>query len=167
VATVVEAIAVVAATGLAYVALRKQDRDEQARRRAVDGRISAQAYQARRTLRSWLEDPTRPPGGPSAFATAHEANFVAEVSRHFPAVEARLEQMAGDAPSASPEVAVNVRAAFVVFGRATAQVYREIQRAAKLGERTDQVFTDAMRDFEVCAELLTAAIDPELRNAKI
>ena len=49
---IVEALAVVAATGLAWTSLRKQSRDEQARRKAVDGRISVQAYQTRRTIRS-------------------------------------------------------------------------------------------------------------------
>ncbi len=63
----VEALAVVAATGLAYVSLHEQGKDEATRRAAdrqraderrvaVDARISALAYALRRQLRSWVEE---------------------------------------------------------------------------------------------------------------
>jgi len=67
VATVVEAIAVVVATGLAAYSIWKQRRDDEQRRAveqqraqehraAVDARISALAYALRRQLRSWVDE---------------------------------------------------------------------------------------------------------------
>jgi hypothetical protein len=157
---IAERYAVVVATGVAILALMKQFLDARTRRKAINGRISAQAYMARRTINSWLKDPSRPPPGPSD----EEAKFVKGISEHFPDVERRFELIAADAPEASRSVGRSVRKAFVLFNQATARAHREMYRGEKLGKRDDREFTEALGDFQQCVAPLTQAIDRELRD---
>jgi hypothetical protein len=161
--TTIQTVSGTAAVVLAGIALGKQWRDERRHRKAVDGRISPQAYAARRTLRSWLTDPRL------AILSNHPSfwvQFATSISQHFAATEKRFEQIAADAPDASPAVGDAVRDAYVLFYNATGRVNEAIAAAnvTSSSQGTIQEVQQALKDFELCVDSLTRAIDEKLRD---
>src|SRR5438128_360731 len=125
--------AAIAGTLIAVIALGKQYRDEHNRRKTVDGRISAQAYAARRTIRQgWLDHPLRK-AGPGAGTPRSDVNAGTAIASEFGQVENRFEQMAADAPDATKPVGRAVRDALVVFYRATHRIQADLYRSTLLG----------------------------------
>jgi hypothetical protein len=161
--TIIQTVSAAAAIILAAVALGKQWRDEWRHRKAVDGRISPQAYAARRTLRSWLTDPQLAVLGnhPSFWV-----QFANKISSHFAATEKRFERIAADAPEASPAVGDAVRDAYVLFYNATGRINEALAAANVTGPSpgTIQEIQQALKDFESCIDPLTHAIDEKLRD---
>src|SRR5688500_7007263 len=114
VATIVEAAAVVGATVLAAIALRKQSSDEEARRKSTDASIGADAYLVRRTLRGWIL------AGQHLLSVGGSLTSV-PVAGEDHDVEERLQRAIAGAPHASAPVGTAIREAYALYYQATGQ----------------------------------------------
>jgi hypothetical protein len=160
-----EALAVVAATVLAGVALGTQWADAKARRKSTDAAVGAEAYVVRRTIRSWII----PILHGQALGVPPTVDAVAIVGRQDSgAVEERLQRMVAAAPHASPGIQKAVREAYVLYYKAKGPGPKPPDTLADLQAKPlhvrqaqqDEVFGN----LQACVERLTAAIDPELRD---
>ncbi len=133
--------------------------------RAVDARISAEAYVVRRTVRGWII----PVQHGRALGVPPTVEWVGIVGRQDSgAVEERLQRMVADAPLASPLVGKAAREAYVLYYKAKGPGPKPPESLADLQHQPlnvrqaqeDAVFTNLLE----CVERLTAAIDPELRD---
>ena len=159
-----EAVSVVAATGLAGYAVVKQLGDDKARRQSVDAKIGAEALWVRRTIRGWIIPIQHQQAG---MVPNIDAVVIArkELSG---AVEERLHRMVAEAPHASPHVAKAVGEAYVLYFKAKGPTLRPPEKLDDLQARQPQPVQVpnevVMGDLRACVERLTATIQPELRD---
>src|SRR5712692_1351237 len=139
----------------AIIALVLQGLDKRSRRRAIDARISAEAYALRRQLRSWIV-------GPPLTALVGAIGWATRTQAHFDRAEARFAELVRNIPEASADVAEAVRRAYVLFYTATQRVNEEV---AVGGSPTGvATLNTAYAELEQGAQELDAAIDQELRD---
>jgi len=141
---------------------RKRD---DVRERAVDARISAEAYVVRRTIRGWVVAVEHLRGLGETPALVHVGVAGAEPLR---VVEEQLQRMAADAPLASLQVGEAVREAYVLYYKAKGPGPRPPESLADLQAKAQHVRTAEYQthfdDLQSCLARLTAAIDPALRD---
>lgn len=158
----VNAFSTFAVAFLAIVAIIIQKTKAAAHRRAVDARISAQAFALRRTLASWVD---RDWGmGMNLLATAQY------LSGHFDATEKRVEDMVSSAPDASEDLRRTVRRVYVLFYSATQFLNEGALHASDstLAANTPYEVWDGLDKakelLEECVGVLGAAVDKDLRK---
>lgn len=151
-----EPVSVFAATVLGAIALVPQLLGVRARRRGIDAAISADAYEARRVIRAWILAAQHiqalgGPYGPVGVAAEYEG------------VEKRLERAVISAPEASGAVKTAIREARVLYYKARNPTAPP-GIAALLNQGLQDRYQRALDDLIACADRLTAAIEPDLRD---
>src|SRR2546426_500389 len=152
---VLEALSVFAATVLGGYAVVTQLRDDKRRGESVDAKISAEAYAARRTIRSWILTAQHL----QAIGASPTRIVVGEQDK---GVEERLHRAVAEAPHASRAVAAAIREAYVLYYRATAEP--PVERLPDLQAKRAGGRDAALADLQACVARLTGAIEPELRG---